>query len=46
MRILIRDVTKEPPEAERYRKAFQGLPKELWQIFKEPLEIKQALPRK
>ena len=46
VRILIRDVTKEKADAERYRKTFQGLPRELWQIFKEPGEIEQAIPQR
>ena len=46
VKILIRDVTNEKAEAERYRKAFQGLPGELWQLFKEPREIKEAIPRR
>ncbi|HEY2951924.1 MAG TPA: phosphatase domain-containing protein [Verrucomicrobiae bacterium] len=43
VKILIRDVTREKAEAERYRKAFQGLPRELWLIFKEPGEIGLAI---
>lgn len=39
VRILIRDVTGEDATAERYRKAFEGIPKERWQIFKETKEI-------
>lgn len=41
--ILIRDVTGEPATAERYWRAFAGLPRDRWQIFREPREIKVAL---
>lgn len=40
IRILIRDVTGETANAERYQKAFHGVPAEQWQIFREPNEIK------
>lgn len=39
-RILIRDVTSESADAERYQKAFRDVPGEKWQIFREPSEIK------
>jgi len=39
-RILIRDVTHESSEVERYQKAFRDVPPEKWQIFREPSEIK------
>jgi phosphatidate phosphatase APP1 len=38
-RIYIRDVTDEPATAERYTKAFTGIPIERWQVFREPAEI-------
>jgi phosphatidate phosphatase APP1 len=41
--ILIRDVTGESAASPRYEKAFARLPRELWQIFKEPREIRDAL---
>ncbi|HEY9175362.1 MAG TPA: phosphatase domain-containing protein [Verrucomicrobiae bacterium] len=41
--ILIRDVTGEPATAERYWRAFAGLPRDRWQIFREPREINVAL---
>jgi phosphatidate phosphatase APP1 len=41
--ILIRDVTGQGPAAERYDKAFHGLPKTLWQVFREPSEGLTAL---
>ncbi len=44
MRILIRDVTQEGPDAGRYQKAFEGMPKENWQVFRDPEEVK-PLPR-
>jgi len=40
LRILIRDVTSESAEAERYRRAFRDVPPEKWQSFREPSEIK------
>lgn len=39
-RIYIRDVTGESEGAERYQETFRGLPTGLWQIFREPREIK------
>ena len=41
--IFIRDLTGENAEATRYRKAFAKVPDEVWQVFKEPLEIKDSL---
>ncbi len=43
-RILIRDVTCEGPESPRYQRTFHDLPKDLWRIFREPAEIKDAIP--
>jgi phosphatidate phosphatase APP1 len=37
--IAIRDVTTESAGAPRYRKAFEGVPAERWQIFREPAEL-------
>lgn len=37
--IYIRDVTGEAAEAERYVKAFAGVPRERWQVFREPQEL-------
>jgi hypothetical protein len=37
--IAIRDVTAEPADAERYRAAFRDVPRERWQIFREPAEV-------
>lgn len=42
-RILIRDVTCEGPDAPRYQETFKGLSRELWQIFREPAEIRDAV---
>ena len=39
-RILIRDVTDEPPTAARYRKAFRSLPDGLWRVFQKPDALK------
>ena len=44
VRILIRDVTDESPDSRRYRDAFHDLPRELWRIFDDPSEIRDALP--
>lgn len=41
-RIYIRDVSDESAAAERYRKTFSNLSRDLWQIFREPAEIKVA----
>ncbi len=38
-KILIRDVTEEGAEAERFKKAFRELPPTLWKVFLEPSEI-------
>lgn len=43
-RIFIRNVTDEPADAERYRKAFADVPAERWHIFKETKDI-GAAPR-
>jgi uncharacterized protein DUF2183 len=43
-KILIRDVTCQGPDAPRYRETFQGLPRDLWQIFTEPAEIRNSIP--
>jgi phosphatidate phosphatase APP1 len=42
-RIFIRDVTGETPDSVRYEKAFARLPRDLWQIFKQPREIQNTL---
>ena len=41
--IFIRDVTGESGDAPRNRKAFDKIPNEACQVFKEPLEIKDSL---
>jgi phosphatidate phosphatase APP1 len=43
IRIFIRDVTEEPATAERYQKAFLGVPRGQWQIFREPTEIRSPM---
>jgi phosphatidate phosphatase APP1 len=40
--ILIRDVTDERADAERYRKCFEGLPRERWHIFTDPKELERV----
>ncbi len=42
-RILIRDVTGETAEADRYKTTFIGVPRHVWTVFREPSEIKVAL---
>ena len=44
LRIFIRDTTNEPFDSPRYRKAFQGLPRERLKIFKDASEIMRVLP--
>jgi phosphatidate phosphatase APP1 len=38
-KILIRDVTNEDPDAERFKRAFRALPATLWRVFHDPAEI-------
>ena len=38
-KILIRDVTEEGPDAERFKTAFRELPPALWKIFQDAAEI-------
>lgn len=42
--ILIRDVTGEPPGDPRYHEAFKDLPPTAWRVFRDPVEIRDALP--
>jgi phosphatidate phosphatase APP1 len=39
-RVVIRNVTHEPADAERYSKAFKDVPREKWQVFAEAREVK------
>jgi len=41
--ILIHDVTCEDANAPRYKKTFRGLSKKLWTIYRDPVEIRNAL---
>ncbi len=41
--ILIRNVTDAPADAERYRKAFEGVPRSRWRVFEKPEEIADAV---
>jgi len=43
-RIFIRDVTGESAELPRYQWAFAQLPRDLWQVFKDPVQISNSLP--
>jgi hypothetical protein len=38
-KIFIRDVTNEPPDGERFQRAFHDLPPSCWKVFREPSEI-------
>ncbi len=40
--IFIHDVTGQPADAKRYRRAFAGVPETRWRLFKTPDEIKNA----
>ena len=42
-RVYIRDVTGEDANAVRYRRAFDGVKREVWSIFKEAKEIEGGL---
>jgi hypothetical protein len=44
VRILIRNLTCQDRDCPRYRETFRGLPPELWQLFTDPAEIKDAIP--
>jgi phosphatidate phosphatase APP1 len=44
VRILIRDVTGEGPNAERFGTVFVGLPPDLWRIFRDPAGVIAAIP--
>jgi hypothetical protein len=39
-RILIRNVTKEPADADRYTEAFHDVRRDFWQVFTTPQEIR------
>lgn len=39
LKIFIRDLTPEEPQDIRYKKAFKGLPTEIWKIFTNPSEL-------
>lgn len=43
-RILIRDVTCQDANDPRYKEAFRDLPRDLWQVFGQPAEIKDSIP--
>jgi phosphatidate phosphatase APP1 len=43
IRILIRNITGEGPDAARFQKDFSGLPPTLWKVFDNPAEIQKAL---
>jgi phosphatidate phosphatase APP1 len=41
--VLIRDVTGEAADVERYRKCFEGIPRQRWRIFKDAKDIAGVL---
>lgn len=41
--ILIRDVTKEAADSQRYQRTFRGLDRDRWRIFDDPQEIRSVL---
>jgi hypothetical protein len=43
IKILIRDVTNDPPDAERFKRAFRDVPPSCWKVFRQPSEIAGAL---
>ncbi len=43
-RIFIRNVSGEDAAAPRYRKAFDKVPRELWQVFSDAVELPPAIP--
>lgn len=43
-RIFIRNVTDEDAAAPRYRKAFDKVPRELWQVFSDATELPKQIP--
>ena len=44
MRVLIRNVTGEAAEDERYLAAFEGIAREKWALFKQPAEVARLGP--
>jgi hypothetical protein len=43
--VLIRDITGDAPDGERYRQAFQDVPAEKWSLFTDPGAMVDRLPR-
>lgn len=43
LRIYIRDVTGQAADSPRYKAAFAQLPREKWQLFRDPREIRENL---
>jgi hypothetical protein len=41
--IYIRNVTREAPDNERFRRVFAGLPVDLWRLFSDPVELSEVL---
>ena len=36
---FIRNVTKDPADPDRFKKAFEGVPPEKWKVFRDPVEV-------
>ena len=43
--IFIRNVTGEPPEGERFRKAFADVPADRWRVFDKPADLEPVVSR-
>jgi hypothetical protein len=41
--IYIRNVTRETPDNDRFRRLFAGLPPSLWRLFNDPIELNEVL---
>jgi hypothetical protein len=41
--IYIRNVTREAPDNDRFRRVFAGLPPNLWRLFNDPVELNEVL---
>jgi phosphatidate phosphatase APP1 len=42
--IYIRDVTGQPSDSPRYRRAFRDLPRHRWDVFRDPATLKRLTP--
>lgn len=44
VKIFIRDLGEPDENAARYQRVFEGLPRTLWQVFREPAELPATVP--